>query len=228
MHDAQELTEHLQLSCAMIRRHRSRMIPGGIGYSDNPTFGGFGPKSPCNESAMEMGDMEAAFVGNLARYCIARGSIPAIPLKGFWWVNGVCRGVGGSGMDEDEIGFFSGEFNGYDYLHKIRKVVNHLIRFADDVMNTTGVEDLLSAGEDTRWYSLKMFPSEGEEWVSEAKAMDITGRTKKTLWEWRKSGTVRYVQDEQGIEYYKPDLDLKMEIVRGNMMRNGLNSQNRW
>ena len=131
MHDAQELTEHLQLSCAMIRRHRSRMIPGGIGYSDNPTFGGFGPKSPCNESAMEMGDMEAAFVGNLARYCIARGSIPAIPLKGFWWVNGVCRGVGGSGMDEDEIGFFSGEFTGYDYLHKIRKVVDHLINHAD-------------------------------------------------------------------------------------------------
>ena len=131
-------------------------------------------------------------------------------------------------MDEDEIGFFSGQFTGYDYLHKIRKVVNHLIRFADEVMNTTGVEDLLSAGEDTRWYSLKMFPSEGEEWVSEAKAMDITGRTVRTLREWRKSGTVRFVKDEHGIEYYKPDLDLKMEIVRGNMMRNGLNSQNRW
>ena len=131
-------------------------------------------------------------------------------------------------MDEDEIGFFSGQFTGYDYLHKIRKVVDHLIRFADEVMNTTGVEDLLSAGEDTRWYSLKMFPSEGEEWVSESKAMDITGRTQRTLREWRKSGTVRFVKDEQGIEYYKPDLDLKMEIVRGNMMRNGLNSQNRW
>ena len=46
-------------------------------------------------------------------------------------------------MDEDEIGFFSGQFTGYDYLHKIRRVVNHLIRFADEVMNTTGVEDLL-------------------------------------------------------------------------------------
>ena len=122
-------------------------------------------------------------------------------------------------MDEDEIGFFSGEFTGYDYLHKIRRVVDHLIRFADEVMNTTGVEDLLSAGEDTRWYSLKMFPSEGEEWVSEAKAMDVTGRSKKTLWEWRKSGSVRFVKDEQGIEYYKPDLDLMMEIKRGNMMR---------
>ena len=122
-------------------------------------------------------------------------------------------------MDEDEIGFFSGEFTGYDYLHKIRRVVDHLIRFADEVMNTTGIEDLLSAGEDTRWYSLKMFPSEGEEWVSEAKAMDITGRSKVTLWEWRKSGTVRFVKDEHGIEYYKPDLDLMMEIKRGNMLR---------
>ena len=122
-------------------------------------------------------------------------------------------------MDEDEIGFFSGEFTGYDYLHKIRKVVDHLIRFADEVMDTTGVEDLLSAGEDTRWYSLKMFPSEGEEWVSEERAMDITGRSKWTLWEWRKSGTVRFVKDEQGIEYYKPDLDLMMEIKRGNMLR---------
>ena len=122
-------------------------------------------------------------------------------------------------MDEDEIGFFSGQFTGYDYLHKIRRVVNHLINHAESVMDTSGVEDILSAGEDTRWYSLKMFPSEGEEWVSEPKAMDITGRTKKTLWEWRKAGTVRFVKDEQGIEYHKPDLELMMEIKRGNMMR---------
>ena len=122
-------------------------------------------------------------------------------------------------MDEDEIGFFSGEFTGYDYLHKIRRVVNHLINHAEAVMGTSGIEDLLSAGEDTRWYSLKMFPSEGEEWVSEARAMDITGRTVQTLREWRRSGSVRFVKDEQGIEYYKPDLDLMMEIKLGNMLR---------
>ena len=133
-------------------------------------------------------------------------------------------------MDEDEIGFFTGQFTGYDYLHKIRKVVNHLIKFADEVMNTTGVEDLLSAGEDTRWYSLKMFPSEGEEWVSEAKAMDITGRKQRTLREWKRSGTIRFMEDDRGIEYYKPDLDLKMEIVRGNMTRNAqsLNKRRWW
>ena len=122
-------------------------------------------------------------------------------------------------MDEDEIGFFSGEFTGYDYLHKIRKVVGHLINHAEAVMDTSGVGDILSAGEDTRWYSLKMFPMEGEEWVSEARAMDITGRTVQTLREWRRSGSVRFVKDEQGIEYYKPDLDLMMEIKLGNMLR---------
>ena len=233
MHDAQELTEHLQLSCAMIRRHRSRMIPGGIGYSDNPTFGGFGPKSPCNESAMEMGDLEAAFVGNLARYCIARGSIPAIPLKGFWWVNGVCRGVGGSGMDEDEIGFFDGQFTGYDYLHKIRKVVNHLIRFADEVMNTTGVEDILSAGEDTRWYSLKMFPMENpsqeSDWVTLEEAMELTGRTSRTLINWSESGSVDRIGEGRDAIYSRADIEAHMQVVRENMMRSidALN-KNRW
>ena len=233
MHDAQGLTEHLQLSCAMIRRHRSRMIPGGIGYSDNPTFGGFGPKSPCNESAMEMGDMEAAFVGNLARYCIARGSIPAIPLKGFWWVNGVCRGVGGSGMDEDEIGFFSGEFTGYDYLHKIRAVVNHLINHAEAVMQTSGVEDLLSAGEDTRWYSLKMFPMENpsheSDWVTLEEAMELTGRTARTLINWSESGSVDRIGEGRDAIYSRADIEAHMKIVRENMMRSidALN-KNRW
>ena len=64
-----------------------------------------------------------------------------------------------------------------------------------------------------------MFPSEGEEWVSESRAMDITGRTQRTLREWRSAGTVRFVKDEHGIEYYKPDLDLMMEIKLGNMLR---------
>ena len=49
--------------------------------------------------------------------------------------------------------------------------------------------------------------------------MDITGRTQRTLREWRSAGTVRFVKDEHGIEYYKPDLDLMMEIKLGNMLR---------
>ena len=59
------------------------MISGAPGYQDVVVFQGFGPQSPVNEDAMEMADLEAAFIGNLARYCMAIGSIPRIPLKGF-------------------------------------------------------------------------------------------------------------------------------------------------
>ena len=181
------------------------MLPGGVGYSDTPTFGGFGPKSPCSDHAMELGDMEAAFVGNLARYCMVIGTIPRHSLKGLWWVNGECKGI--LTYDEDAATL------------PIQGLINHLIYWAPYIIGTEGVDELLRAGEETRWYSKKMFPHETGEWLSEEEARRITGRTKKTLWEWRKAGTVRNIKDEHGISYRKEDLELMMEIKRGNMFR---------
>ena len=182
------------------------MLPGGVGYSDTPSFGGFSPKSPCSDHAMELGDMEAAFVGNLARYCMALGTVPRHSLKGLWWVDGECKGLGVVDWESD--------------VEPIQSLINHLIYWAPYIIGTEGVEELLRAGEETRWYSRKMFPHEDvKEWVSEDEAMTITGRSKWTLWEWRKAGTVRNIKDEHGISYRKEDLELMMEIKRGNMMR---------
>ena len=181
------------------------MHPGGVGYSDTPTFGGFSPKSPCSDHAMELGDMEAAFVGNLARYCMVIGTIPRHSLKGLWWVNGECKGISTHNEDAATL--------------PIQGLINHLIYWAPYIIGTEGVDELLRAGQETRWYSQKMFPHETGEWVNEDKAIDITGRTKKTLWEWRKAGTVRNIKYEHGISYYKADLELMMEIKRGNMLR---------
>lgn len=181
------------------------MIPGGVGYSDAPTFGGFAPKPPCSDHAMELGDMEAAFVGNLARYCMTIGSIPPHTLRGLWFVNGECKGLGVIDWESD--------------VEPILPLINHLIHWVPYILGTEGVEDLLKAGEETRWYSKKMFPNEAEEWVSEEKAIDITGRTVQTLREWRRSGIVRYLNDRYGITYFKDDLELMMEVKRGNMLR---------
>lgn len=207
----------------MIRRHRSRMLPGGYGYSDNPTFGGFESKSPCSDHAMELGDLEAAFVGNLARYCIAAGSLPFIKLKGFWWVNGVCRGLSGQGMDEDEF-TLDGELNGYNYLSNVQKVIDHLKANASAVVETEGVEFLLSAGMDTRWYSLKMFPEEAgieDQWLNEDEAISFTGRTKKTLDRWAKSGAITRLGERGDYIYSRIDLNQQMTIVRDNLLRRG-------
>ena len=198
MHDAHELTEHLQLSCAMIRRHRSRMISGGIGYSDNPTFGGFGPKSPCNESAMEMGDMEAAFVGNLARYCMALGTIPPHSLRGLWWVNGECKGI--STYNEDSATL------------PIQGLINHLAYWSPYIIGTEGVDELLRAGEETRWYSKKMFPNENTEWVGIEEAEKITGRARKTIQDWRREGWIETLDDNWGVMYSRAGLETIKEM----------------
>lgn len=215
--DAEALDRHLRETPSFIRRHRGRMISGAPGYQDIVVFQGFGPQSPVNEDAMEMADLEAAFIGNLARYCMAIGTVPRIPLKGFWWVRGVCRGMQNA-MIEDEFNMM-GEFNGRDVLEPIGRVVAHLRAHVGNVLATEGVEDILRAGEDTRWYSLKMFPQEDDQWLTEERARDYTGRAGYTLWEWRKSGSVEFIKDDRGISYKKSDLDTMMEIKRGNMLR---------
>lgn len=211
----------------MIRRHRGRILPGGIGYSDSPTFGGFGPKSPCSEHAMEMGDLEAAFVGNLARYCMAIGSIPRRPIKGFWWVNGVCRGVKG-GFDEDEFDLF-GNPNGFDYLHEVREVVQHLRTWAPAIVKTEGVEELLSTGDDVRWYSLEMFPQENPhaepEWLNLDEVMKLTGRSFRTIKNWSEEGSVTAIGTGRDAIYSRQDIQAHMKLVQENLVRNAANAR---
>ena len=174
------------------------MQPGGVGYNDTPTFGGFGPKSPCSEHAMELGDMEAAFVGNLARYCMALGTIPRHSLKGLWWVNGECKGI--STHDEDAATL------------PIQGLINHLIYWAPYIIGTEGVDELLRAGEETRQYSKGMFPQEDTRWVGIEEAQRITGRAKFTINQWRLKGWIETLDDNWGVMYSRPGLETIMEM----------------
>ena len=49
-----------------------------------------------------------------------------------------------------------------------------------------------------RWYSLKMFPQEVEEWVSVSTASKKTGRAEKTINDWRRAGVIEFVKDDWG------------------------------
>ena len=174
------------------------MHPGGVGYSDTPTFGGFSSKSPCSDHAMELGDMEAAFVGNLARYCMALGTIPRHSLKGLWWVNGECKGI--STHDEDAATL------------PIQGLINHLIYWAPYIIGTEGVDELLRAGEETRQYSKGMFPQEDTRWVGIEEAQRITGRAKFTINQWRLKGWIETLDDNWGVMYSRPGLETIMEM----------------
>ena len=174
------------------------MQPGGVGYSDTPSFGGFSPKSPCSDHAMELGDMEAAFVGNLARYCMALGTIPRHSLKGLWWVDGECKGI--STYNEDAATL------------PIQGLINHLIYWAPYIIGTEGVDELLRAGEETRQYSKGMFPQEDTRWVGIEEAQRITGRAKFTINQWRLKGWIETLDDNWGVMYSRPGLETIMEM----------------
>ena len=174
------------------------MQPGGVGYNDTPTFGGFSPKSPCSDHAMELGDMEAAFVGNLARYCMAIGSIPRHSLRGLWWVNGECKGILTYNEDAATL--------------PIQGLINHLAYWAPYIIGTEGVDELLRAGEETRWYSKKMFPNENTEWVGIEEAERITGRKARTIRLWKEKGWIETLDDNWGVMYSRAGLETIMQM----------------
>ena len=174
------------------------MLPGGVGYSDTPTFGGFSPKSPCSDHAMELGDMEAAFVGNLARYCMVIGTIPPHSLRGLWWVNGECKGISTHNEDAATL--------------PIQGLINHLIYWAPYIIGTEGVDELLRAGEETRWYSKKMFPQEDNQWLTLEQACELTGRKPFTINQWRLKGWIETLDDNWGVMYSRAGLETIKEM----------------
>lgn len=151
---------------------------------------------------MELGDLEAAFVGNLARYCMVMGTLPPFSLRGLWWVNGECKGLGVVDWDTD--------------VEPIIPLIHHMQHYAPFIVGTEGVEDLLQAGRETRWYSEKMFPQEAGEWIDLEEASKIADRTPRTVLRWAESGSIRSLGDSEYIEVLKQDVQQMGSIIHEN------------
>ena len=201
MHDAQELDQHLKETEWFIEQHRAQAVATNTGYSDEePTFSGFGPKSPCNDNALDMADEEALLVEYLARYCIARGSIPAIPLKGFWWSKTRC------------LGLKSGDLSGF------RKVIGHLRRHIDAVFETEGIAEHLELMDRARGYSKRMFPNEDTDWLTMEEAIEFTDKDESTIYKWLKAGGIPTLDDRWGLMISKVHLQTKMALIYGSKL----------
>ena len=201
MHDAQELDQHLKETEWFIEQHRAQAVATNTGYSDEePTFNGFGPKSPCNDNALDMADEEALLVEYLARYCIARGSIPAIPLKGFWWSKTRC------------LGLKSGDLSGF------RKVIGHLRRHVDAVFETEGIAEHLELMDRARGYGKRMFPNEDTDWLTMEEAIKFTDKDESTIYKWLKAGGIPTLDDRWGLMISKVHLQTKMALIYGSKL----------
>ena len=150
---------------------------------------------------MDMADLEASCVGNLARYCIRVGTIPPHSLRGLWWVNGECKGLGVVDWESD--------------VEPIQPLINHLIYWAPYIIGTEGINDLLDVWENIRKESEKSFPREAENrWVGMEAAQKISKRGRSTIYEWIKSGSVGAIKDVHGILIEREGLELMKAAIK--------------
>lgn len=170
---------------------------------DTPIAGEFASKSPGNDNAQEVADAEAAFVGNLARYCMAIGTIPLKRLRGFWWVDGECKGLLGSAHYDDE----------FESLPDLWSAVRHLKAYAPEILETEGVEPILQAGLWTRSHSVFYFPFKQKSWVTIDEACELADRKKDTVQKWRQYGWVEQIDDESGVLLNEEHVRFVVEIL---------------
>lgn len=247
MHDAQELTELIKGTPNMIARHRVHAEKGGVGYSDTPTVGGFEPSLPMAYDFMDAADMEAAWLGNVMKHCVNMGAIPPLRFepfhdrkqdrtdrphgtwwgRGFWWVNGRCKGLAGGQAEEATYGFFGKVSNGW--RGDVDAIAQHLQTWAPTVLRVEGVEPFIVDGERIRTFSQRCFPAEVDEWLSIERAAKLTGKSWHTIRDWVKHGTVSYVGEGSDAEISLNSLKFRMEAIKSSKMDNLYKAmENRW
>lgn len=144
---------------------------------------------------IDLADAEAAHLGNVARTCIRRGTIPPVSLRPLWFTNrGKCIGLRIIGHDDDEFDI-DGNHTGPDYLDPLYPIVQHLKAYAGEVVETEGVGWLLYEWETTRDVYHEMYPVEAVEWVELRKAMEVSGRTRRTVQTWATTGWIREIKN---------------------------------
>src|SRR5699024_9097254 len=247
MHDVQELTELIKDTPNMIARHRVHAEKGGVGYSDTPTVGGFEPSLPMAYDFMDAADMEAAWLGNVMKHCVNMGAIPPLKFepfhareqdrtdrlhgtwwgRGFWWVNGRCKGLAGGQAEEPTYGFFGKVSNGW--RGDIDAIAQHLQTWAPTVLRVEGVDPFITDGERIRTFSQRCFPAEVDEWLSIDRAAKLTGKSWHTIRDWVKHGTVSYVGEGSEAEISLNSLKFRMEAIKSSKMDNLYKAmENRW
>lgn len=187
--DTTELRQHLTETHEYIERARWAYLENQTLTIPDPeelkTFHGFGPKPPSNLNALELADMEAAFIGNLYDYVTAYGIVPQVANNAFWRRNtGEVLGLKPSGIKEDAEG---------EYYPELSKVIQHLKAYAGEVVMTFGVDEILRAGLQTRFVSKFYFSKPHANYQPLKAAAKEIGIHFTTLYDWVEHEWVDYL-----------------------------------
>ena len=138
--------------------------------------------------------------------------------RGFWWVNGRCKGLAGGQSEEPTYGFFGKVSNGW--RGDIDAIAQHLQTWAPTVLRVEGVDPFIVDGERIRTFSQRCFPAEVDEWLTIEVAARRFDRAPGTVLQWVNSNTIEHLGTGKTALIKESSMRFRIESITSSRMDN--------
>ena len=135
--------------------------------------------------------------------------------RGFWWVNGRCKGLAGGQAEEPTYGFFGKVSNGW--RGDIDAIAQHLQTWAPTVLRVEGVDPFIVDGERIRTFSQRCFPAEVDEWLTIEVAARRFDRSPNTVLQWVKTGTIEHIGKGEDALIKESSMKFRIDAIKSNL-----------
>ena len=135
--------------------------------------------------------------------------------RGFWWVNGRCKGLAGGQAEEPTYGFFGKVSNGW--RGDIDAIAQHLQTWAPTVLRVEGVDPFIVDGERIRTFSQRCFPAEVDEWLTIEVAARRFDRSPNTVLQWVKTGTIEHIGKGGDALIKESSMKFRIDAIKSNL-----------
>ena len=202
MTNAETVTRLADTALDLHARARAQITPGGDTIGDGmPHAGGFGPRPPLSHPMLDLADSLTRTLHGLCEALWASGALPREHLPGLWTRRNLDT------FGREVLGDLS---NG----EGMRNVHRYVRQYAPYIAGTPHIEDALA---DLEWYvncGLKLFPREAAKWITIEQACKLSGRSARTIKDWRTNKWVDTITDEYGTLYSRAGILAVVESIK--------------
>ena len=202
MTNAETITRLADTALDLHTRARASITPGGDTIGDGmPHAGGFGPRPPLSHPMLDLADNLTRTLHGLCEALWASGGMPREHLPGLWTRRNLDT------FGREVLGDLS---NGEGMRH----VHRYVHQYAPYIAGTPGIEDALA---DVEWHvnrGLKIFPREAAKWITIEQACRLSGRSARTIKDWRTNKWVDTITDEYGTLYSRAGVLAVVESIK--------------
>ena len=202
MTNAEIITRLADTALDLHTRARAQITPGGDTIGDGmPHAGGFGPRPPLSHPMLDLADNLTRTLHGLCEALWVSGALPREHLRGLW----TRRNLDTFGRE------VLGDLSSGEGMRHVHRYVH---QYAPYIAGVPGIEEALA---DVEWYvnrGLKLFPREAAKWITIEQACKLSGRSARTIKDWRTNKWVDTITDEYGTLYSRAGILAVVESIK--------------